>query len=243
MIIYPAIDLKDGNPVRLTKGDFATTEQVADDAIETARVFERAGAEFLHIVDLDGALEGVPFNDEIIKKIVQATHLQVQVGGGIRTEETVSKYLNEVGVSRVILGSAALRDPDFAKAMIKKYRERVAIGLDAKEGKVSGSGWLDDSDIDYIDLAEAMCDAGAKTIIYTDIGRDGTLGGPDLEGLRALNEAASCDVIASGGVTTLEDIKALTALGLAGAICGKSIYKGTLSLEEALNAARVPGHE
>jgi len=238
MIIYPAIDLKDGKPVRLTKGDFGTTEQVAEDALATARAFERAGAEFLHMVDLDGALAGAPVNDAIIKSIVKDTCLQVQVGGGIRTEETVAGYLNDVGVSCVILGSVALREPDFAKAMIIKYGERVAIGIDAKDGKVSGSGWLDDSDTDYIELAKAMTDAGAKTIIYTDIGRDGMLSGPDLEGLKALNEAVPAAVIASGGVTNLEDVKALTALGLAGAICGKSIYKGTLSLEEALAAAR-----
>jgi len=238
MIIYPAIDLKDGKPVRLTKGDFGTTEQVAEDALETARAFERAGAEFLHMVDLDGALSGVPVNDAIIKTIVNDTYLQVQAGGGIRTEETVARYLNDVGVSCVILGSVALREPDFAKAMIKKYRERVAIGIDAKDGKVSGSGWLDDSDTDYIELAKAMCDAGAKTIIYTDIGRDGMLSGPDLEGLKALNEAVPAAVIASGGVATLDDIRDLAALGLAGAICGKAIYKGTLSLEEALAAAR-----
>jgi len=238
MIIYPAIDLKDGKPVRLTKGDFATTERVAEDALETALAFERAGAAFLHMVDLDGALFGAPVNEEIIKGIVEQTYLQVQVGGGIRTEKTVVRYLNEVGVSCVILGSVALREPDFAKAMINKYRERIAIGIDAKEGKVSGSGWLDDSDVDYIELAKAMCEAGAKTIIYTDIGRDGMLSGPDLEGLKALNEAVPAAVIASGGVTTLEDVKDLAALGLAGAICGKAIYKGTLSLEEALAATR-----
>ena len=238
MIIYPAIDLKDGKPVRLTKGDFSTTERVAEDALETARAFERAGASFLHMVDLDGALYGAPVNEAVIKSIVEQTYLQVQVGGGIRTEKTVVRYLNEVGVSCVILGSVALRDPDFAKAMIKKYRERIAIGIDAKNGKVSGSGWLDDSDVDYIELAKAMCDAGAKTIIYTDIGRDGMLSGPDLEGLGALNKAVPAAVVASGGVTTLDDIKDLAALGLAGAILGKAIYKGTLSLEEALAAAR-----
>ena len=238
MIIFPAIDLKDGNPVRLTKGDFATTEQVADDALETARAFELAGATHLHMVDLDGALEGVPVNDEVIRSVVEGTGLKVQVGGGIRAEEDVRMYLNEIGASRIILGSVALRDPDFAKAMIQKYGDRIVIGIDAKEGKVSGSGWLDDSDTDFIDLATAMCAAGAKTIIYTDIGRDGTLSGPDFDGLKALNEAVSADVIASGGVTTLEDVKSLGALGLAGAICGKSIYKGTLSLEEALAAAR-----
>ena len=239
MIIFPAIDLKDGIPVRLTKGDFATTEQVADDALETARAFERQGATHLHMVDLDGALAGKPMNDSIVKSIAVNTGLFIEIGGGVRTEEVIVHYLNTIKVDRVILGSVALRDPDFAKAMIKKYKGKIAIGIDAKDGKVSGSGWLDDSDTDYISLALAMCEAGAKTIIYTDIGRDGTLEGPGLEGLQKLNDAVPCDIIASGGVATIDDIKALAALNLAGAICGKSIYKGTLSLEEALNAVKI----
>ena len=238
MIIYPAIDLKDGKPVRLTKGDFTTTEQVAADALETALSFERQGATHMHMVDLDGALAGKPVNDAIVKSVAENTGLFVEIGGGIRTEEAIDYYLNTIKVNRVILGSVALRDPEFAKAMIEKYKEHIAIGVDAKDGKVSGEGWLGDSDTDYIDLAKAMCEAGAKTIIYTDIERDGTLEGPDLEGLKALNEAVPADIIASGGVATIEDIKALAALDLSGAICGKSIYKGTLSLEEALLSAK-----
>ena len=234
MIIYPAIDLKDGKPVRLTKGDFATTEQVADDALDTARAFEQAGATHLHMVDLDGALAGRPVNESVVKNIAESTGLFIEIGGGVRTDETVAYYLDIAGADRVILGSVALRDPDFAKAMIKKYGGRIAIGVDAKGGKVSGSGWLDDSDTDYIDLAKAMSAAGAKTIIYTDISRDGTLTGPDFEGLKKLNEAISADVIASGGIATLDDVKALAALSLSGAILGKSIYKGTLSLADAL---------
>ena len=239
MIIYPAIDLKDGKPVRLTKGDFSTTEQVAKDALETALNFERDGATHLHMVDLDGALCGAPSNVSIIKSVIENTNLFVQIGGGIRTDEIIDYYLNTVGVSRVILGSVALRDPDFAKAMIEKYGERIAIGIDAKEGKVSGSGWTDDSDTDFTELAKAMSEAGAHTIIYTDIGRDGTLTGPDLEGLGKLNEAITADIIASGGIATIEDIKALAALNLSGAICGKSIYKGTLTLTDALKLTRI----
>ena len=238
MIIYPAIDLKDGVPVRLTKGDFATTERVAADALETARAFEAQGATHLHMVDLDGALSGAPVNDAIVRSVVENIGLRIQIGGGIRAEETIDHYLNTIGVTRVILGSVALRDPDFAKAMLQKYGDRIAIGIDAKDGKVSGSGWLDDSETDYIELAKAMSEAGAKTIIYTDIGRDGTLSGPDLEGLRALNEAVSADVIASGGIATLEDIKVLSVSNIAGAICGKSIYRGTLDLKDALSLAK-----
>ena len=234
MIIYPAIDLKDGRPVRLTKGDFATVEQVAIDASETARAFEREGATHLHMVDLDGALAGKPVNDATVREVVKNTNLFVEIGGGVRTAETVSYYLDEIGVARVILGSVAIKAPLFTKEMIAKYGERIAIGIDAKAGKVSGGGWLDDSDVDFIELARAVSEAGAKTIIYTDISRDGTLAGPDLAGLKALNKAVTADVIASGGVASLRDVEALAALGLAGAICGKSIYKGTLSLKEAL---------
>jgi len=234
MIIFPAIDLKDGKPVRLTKGDFATTEQVAADALETALAFEREGATHLHMVDLDGALAGRPVNDAIVRAVVQSTNLFVEIGGGVRTPETVKYYIDEVGVNRVILGSVALKDPEFAKAMIESYGVKIAVGIDAKDGKASGGGWLDDSDVDFIELARAMSEAGAKTIIYTDISRDGTLSGPDLAGLAALNEAAQADVIASGGIAAIEDIMALSALGLSGAICGKSIYKGTLSLKSAL---------
>ena len=234
MIIFPAIDLKDGKPVRLTKGDFATTQQVTEDALDTARAFEKEGATHLHMVDLDGALKRRPVNDAIVREVAKKTNLFIEIGGGIRNAETVALYLNEVGVSRVILGSVAISDPGFTKEMLAKYGEKIAIGIDAKEGKVSGGGWLEDSDVDYIDLARLMTEAGAKTIIYTDIGRDGMLSGPDLKGLEALNDAVTAGVIASGGVTDINDIKALNDLGLAGAICGKSIYQGTLSLKDAL---------
>lgn len=234
MIIFPAIDLKGGKPVRLTKGDFATTEQVAADALDTARAFEQTGVTFLHMVDLDGALVGKPANDSIVREVVQNTDLFVELGGGIRTAETVDYYLNDIGVNRVILGSVAIKDPDFAKTMIRQYGAKIAIGIDAKDGKASGGGWLDDSDVDFIELARRMSDAGARTIIYTDISRDGMLSGPDLKGLAALDKAVAADIIASGGVASVGDIKALKTLGLAGVICGKSIYKGTLSLKDAL---------
>ena len=234
MIIYPAIDLRDGLPVRLTKGDFATAEQVASDAVETARTFGKEGATHLHVVDLDGALAGRPVNETVIGEIVDKTNLFIQAGGGIRTEKDIDYYLNTVKVNRVILGSVAIGDPEFAKGMIKKHGAKIAIGIDAKAGKASGGGWLEDSEVDYIDLARVMSAAGAQTIIYTDIGRDGTLGGPDLAGLKALSEAVNADIIASGGVSVIDDIVALSEMNLAGVICGKSIYKGTLSLKEAL---------
>jgi phosphoribosylformimino-5-aminoimidazole carboxamide ribotide isomerase len=242
MIIFPAIDLKGGKPVRLTKGDFATTEQVADDALETAKRFEAAGATHLHMVDLDGALTGHPVNDAIVRNVAAQTNLFIEIGGGIRNEEHIKAYLGDGGsagsVSRVILGSVAIDQPDFAKEMIARYGERIAIGIDAMDGFAKGGGWLEGSKVRFTDLAHAMTQAGAKTIIYTDISKDGTLSGPNLaeltELLAAVAEDKAVAVIASGGVAAIADIKALAGLGCHGAICGKSIYKGTLRLEDAL---------
>ncbi|MDR3304429.1 MAG: 1-(5-phosphoribosyl)-5-[(5-phosphoribosylamino)methylideneamino]imidazole-4-carboxamide isomerase [Clostridiales Family XIII bacterium] len=233
MIIFPAIDLKDGKPVRLTKGDFSTTEQVADDALETAKRFEAEGATHLHMVDLDGALTGEPVSGGIVKTITEGTSLFVEIGGGIRTRKAVEYYL-DLGVARVILGSAAIQNPDFTKEMIQRFGERVAVGIDAKGGMASGGGWLDDSSVYFIDLARVMDEAGVSAIIYTDIAKDGTLAGPNIAELDELNKAVKSDVVASGGVASISDVKALSDIGAAGVICGKSIYKGTLSLKEAL---------
>ncbi|MDR0853611.1 MAG: 1-(5-phosphoribosyl)-5-[(5-phosphoribosylamino)methylideneamino]imidazole-4-carboxamide isomerase [Clostridiales Family XIII bacterium] len=233
MIIFPAIDLKDGKPVRLTKGDFATTQQVADDAVITAKKFESMGATHLHMVDLDGALEAKPVNNKIIETVASETNLFIELGGGIRTEETIEHYL-KAGISRLILGSVAINDPEFATAMIQKYGEKIAVGIDAKNGMAQGGGWLSGSSVHFATLAKQVDKAGVQTIIYTDIAKDGTLSGPNLEDLGEVNKAVKADVIASGGVTTIDDLKALDEINIHGAICGKSIYKGTLSLEEAL---------
>ncbi|MDR1272449.1 MAG: 1-(5-phosphoribosyl)-5-[(5-phosphoribosylamino)methylideneamino]imidazole-4-carboxamide isomerase [Clostridiales Family XIII bacterium] len=233
MIILPAIDLKDGLPVRLTKGDFATAEQVAEDALSTARGFEALGATHLHMVDLDGALAAEPVNQSVIAGVAAGTGLFIEVGGGIRKEGDIERYL-ALGVRRLILGSVAIKEPDFAKSMIKKYGDSVAVGIDAKDGMASGGGWLEDSSVHFIDLAKAMDEAGVFTIIYTDISKDGTLAGPNLREMDAVNRAVKADVIASGGVAGIGDIKALSELGVSGAICGKAIYKGTLSLTDAL---------
>jgi len=237
MIILPAIDIKDGQCVRLTKGDFATAEKVAEDPLETALFFQQTGAEWVHMVDLDGAKEGSPRNSGVFLHVARNTRLKVELGGGIRTLENIDFYM-EQGVSRVILGSAAISDPELVKAAVKKYGERVAVGIDARNGMVSGGGWLNDSDIYYLELAKRMEDIGVRCIIFTDISKDGTLSGPNLEQLGKLNEAVSCDIIASGGIHTMKDIVDLKEMGLYGAICGKSIYKGTLSLSEALAYCR-----
>lgn len=233
MIILPAIDIKDGQCVRLTRGDFATAEKVAADPLETALSFQEAGAEWIHMVDLDGAKEGSLKNSPIFLKVVQNTGLKVELGGGIRTMESVDYYL-EQGISRVIIGSAAISDPELVRAAVRKYGDRIAVGIDARNGMVSGDGWLRDSGITYLALAKKMEDAGVKCIIFTDISKDGTLSGPNLEQLGRISDAVSCDIIASGGIHTIGDIAALKEMGLYGAICGKSIYKGTLSLEEAI---------
>ena len=238
MLIFPAIDLKDGTCVRLRKGDYETAHKVAEDPLETAKSFEAAGARWIHMVDLDGAKAKKPVNDAIVFDVVKNTGLNVEIGGGIREMETIAYYLDR-GVARVILGSVAVKNPDLVKEAIETYGgDRIVVGIDAKYGKVAAEGWTDQSHIDYIDLAKAMEAAGVKTIIFTDISRDGMLTGPNLEMLKDLNEAVSCDIVASGGVSKLQDIIDCRDLGLYGTICGKAIYSGNLNLREAINASR-----
>ena len=238
MIILPAIDIRGGHCVRLYKGDFATAEKVAEDPIATAQSFAEAGAAWLHTVDLDGAVEGRPVNKAVFEQIVRRTPLKVEVGGGIRNMDTIAAYL-DAGVSRVILGSAALNDPALVAEAIELYgSDAIAVGIDARDGMVQAQGWLAASTVHYIDLARAMTEIGVETIIFTDISRDGTLAGPNLEQLTALQAAVGGQIVASGGIRDLEDIKALRAAGLYGAICGKSLYKGTLDLVQAIQAAR-----
>ena len=238
MIIFPAIDIKNGQCVRLFQGDFNTVEQVAADPVETARGFEACGAKYLHMVDLDGAKDAVPKNREIFLEVAAKTGLKVEVGGGIRNLNLVEDYLTH-GIDRVILGSAAVKDPAFVKAAIKEYGgERIVVGIDAKNEMVAVEGWLDAGSVHYIDLAKEMVKIGVKYIIFTDIAKDGTLAGPNLEQLSALRNAADCKIVASGGIHTLSDITALGKMGLYGAICGKSLYKGTLDLREAIEEGK-----
>ncbi len=236
MIILPAIDIKDGNCVRLFKGDFSTVEKVASDYMETAKGFENSGASWIHMVDLDGAKEGRPVNTNIYKDVANKTSLKVEVGGGIRNIETIDEYL-AMGISRVIIGSAALKDPVLVADAVNKFgSEKIAVGIDAKNGMVATEGWLEESDVNYIQLAKEMIKIGVEYFIVTDISKDGTLSGVNTEQLKKLSEEVKgkCKIIASGGVHTIEDIKACKELGLYGTICGKSIYKGTLDLREAI---------
>ena len=236
MIILPAIDIKDGNCVRLFKGDFSTAEKVAADYMETAKGFEKAGASWIHMVDLDGAKEGRTVNTQIYKDVANKTSLKVEVGGGIRNIDTIRQYLS-MGISRVIIGSAALKNPELVKEAVLNFgSEKIAVGIDSKNGMVAAEGWLESSDVHYIQLAKEMIKIGVRYFIVTDISKDGTLSGVNTLQLKELSEAVgnACNIIASGGVHTIEDIIACKKLGLYGTICGKSIYKGTLDLREAV---------
>lgn len=237
MIIFPAIDIMDGKPVRLLRGDFATAEQVAEDVLTTAKQFARVGCTWVHMVDLDGSLQKKPVNADPILQVVEHTSLKVEVGGGIRTMEDIAFYLDR-GVDRVILGSVALKNPELVQQAVDAYGDKIAVGIDAKQGMVATEGWTEDSKMDFIDLAKAMEKMGVATIIYTDIGRDGTLSGPDVQGLDRLNKAVGCNVIASGGVTTITDILVMKDKKMYGTICGKCIYKKTLDLREAVGICK-----
>ena len=237
MIILPAIDIKDGNCVRLQKGDYATAHKVADSPYETAKRFKDAGAEWMHMVDLDGAKDAKLINADLIADVAKSSGLLVEVGGGIRSMEAVAYYLSR-GVNRVILGSAAVKDPQLVIDAVNAFGDQIAVGIDAKNGMVQAEGWLDNSDIHYIELAKRMEDVGVRTIIFTDIDRDGMLSGPNLKQLDDLVHEVSCNIIASGGVTVLKDILNLTELDIYGAICGKSIYSGTLDLKQAIEMTR-----
>lgn len=237
MLIFPAIDIIDGKPVRLFKGDFSTAEQVADDALETAFSFVDAGAQWIHMVDLDGSLQKKPINSKTFIDVAKQTPLKVEIGGGIRTMNDIDFYAQN-NISRVILGSVALKNPRLVREAVKEFGDIIAVGIDAKNGFVATEGWTEGSDTYFVDLARQMEEMGVKTIIYTDISKDGTLSGPNIEQLVELNNAVSCDITASGGVTNIDDIIALRDCQLYGAICGKSIYKGTLDLREAVEVCK-----
>ena len=212
MILLPAIDLHEGKCVRLFRGDYDTAEVVAQDPLSTAKRFQEQGARWLHMVDLDGAKDGKPQNQQLIFDVVENTDLHVEVGGGIRDMDTVEYYLNR-GVSRVILGSAALRDPEFVRQAVKRHGKQIAVGIDALDGKVAAEGWLEQSQVAYVDFAKEMESLGVQYLICTDIHQDGTMNGPNLVMLDKLNRAVHCHIIASGGVSSLLDIVSLYDLG------------------------------
>lgn len=239
MNILPAIDLKDGQCVRLQKGDYGTAHKVAEDAVQTARGFLAAGAQLIHMVDLDGAKDGSHANYDVVQRVIRETGAAVELGGGIRTLDDVRAVL-ALGVRRVIIGSAAVTDPALVQQAAAQYGDRIAVGIDARGGTVRTEGWLKDSGEDYLAFARRMESYGVRTIIFTDIDKDGMLEGPNFEQLAALRRAVSCAIVASGGVSTLSDICRLRELGIDAAIAGKAIYTGALDLARAIEEASDP---
>ena len=237
MIILPAIDIKDGQCVRLYKGDYATVEKVAESPYIAAEQFVAAGASWMHMVDLDGAKDARLVNADLIADIAKTYGIHIEVGGGIRDMNAVVYYLSRC-IDKVIIGSAAVKNQQFVIDAVREYGEKIVVGIDAMDGMVRAEGWLDSSDIHYIELAKRMEAVGVNTIVFTDISQDGTLAGPNLKQLDDLIHQVSCNVIASGGVAVLKDIINLYELNVYGAICGKSIYSGTLDLKQALKVSK-----
>lgn len=240
MIIIPAIDLKDGNCVRLEQGLMDKDTVFSDNPGAQARVWQDQGAEMLHIVDLDGAFAGEPRNRGAIEAIVKALHIPTQLGGGIRDIATVEAYLS-LGISRVIIGTAAQRNPDFVKEACARFPGKVVVGIDAKDGMVAVQGWAEVTGITAVELAKKFEGFGVSAIIYTDISRDGMMQGPNIEATRQLAESISIPVIASGGLSSLKDIENLLAIessGVSGVITGKAIYTGAINLAEAIRVSK-----
>ncbi len=235
MILYPAIDLKDGNCVRLLRGEMEAATVFGTDPAAQARAFVDAGCRWLHLVDLNGAFAGHPVNAGAVEAILAAVDVPVQLGGGIRNRATLEGWL-EKGIARVILGTAAVRDPEFVRDAARAFPGRVAVGIDARAGRVAVEGWAEATDLEATDLARRFEDAGVAALIYTDIDRDGAMEGPNVSATAALAHAVSIPVIASGGVSSIEDLRALKACGapLDGAISGRALYEGRIDLREAV---------
>lgn len=236
MVIYPAIDLYGGKAVRLYKGDYAQMTVYSDHPEEVAKAFAAAGATRIHLVDLEGAKKGKPANLEVIRKILLQTNLFAEVGGGIRNMETIGEYLS-IGVNRVILGTAAVTDPELLEAALEKYGERIAVGVDIQDGFVAIKGWTEKSEVTADAFFEKMQRMGVRTVICTDISRDGAMKGTNRQLYRELSRKYTIDLIASGGVSTLEDVKALAEMDLHGAIIGKAYYIGAIDLKEAIEVS------
>lgn len=232
MIVIPAIDLLEGKCVRLYQGDFNQTEQVADDPFNQLDRFIEDGAEIIHIVDLDGARDQSKRQYELIQQLCARSTVPIQVGGGIRSLETVEQLI-EAGASRLVIGTAALDDLDFLIQAVEKYPDAIVVGIDAKNEKVAINGWETVSEIDYIEFAQKIESLGVKTIVFTDISKDGTMSGPNLEQLNTINQAVNCKVVASGGISKYDDLKAVAALGIQEAIVGKAIYQDKITLKGA----------
>ncbi|RRH76381.1 1-(5-phosphoribosyl)-5-[(5-phosphoribosylamino)methylideneamino]imidazole-4-carboxamide isomerase [Falsigemmobacter faecalis] len=238
MILYPAIDLKDGQCVRLLRGDMEAATVFGDDPAAQAEAFVAAGCQWLHLVDLNGAFAGRPVNAAAVEAILSRVNVPVQLGGGIRDLATIGAWV-EKGLSRVILGTVAVENPALVREAAREFPGKVAVGIDARNGFVATRGWAEETTVQVTDLAKSFEDAGVAAIIYTDIDRDGAMGGPNIEATRALGEAVSIPVIASGGVSRMEDLIALRDTGaIAGAISGRALYDGAIDLAAAIRALR-----
>ena len=233
MYLFPAIDLIGGEAVRLVKGDYNQKTVYSSSPVEVAKGFYEAGAEFLHVVDLDGAKSGNTDNISVIADIIRESGLKVEVGGGIRSEEVIKRYI-DAGVYRVILGTVAVENPDFCREMTAKYGEKIAVGVDIKDGFVAIKGWTETAEKTCFDFCKELEEMGVKTVICTDISKDGLLSGTNLELHRELQGKFNIDFTASGGVTSLDDVKALMEIGVYGAILGKALYTGNIDLKEAV---------
>jgi phosphoribosylformimino-5-aminoimidazole carboxamide ribotide isomerase len=238
MILYPAIDLKDGQAVRLVHGDMEQSTVFNDDPAAQAMEFVNAGCEWLHLVDLNGAFAGEPVNAAPVEAILKTCKVPTQLGGGIRDMATIEAWLDK-GLSRVILGTVAVENPDLVREAARAFTNQVAVGIDARNGRVATKGWAEETDVMVTDLAKSFEDAGVAAIIYTDIMRDGAMGGPNVEATEALARAVSIPVIASGGVSSLNDLKVLKATNIiSGVISGRALYDGAIDLSEALKALK-----
>ena len=236
MYIFPAIDLIDGKAVRLRKGDYNEVTVYSDSPADVAASFEQKGARFLHVVDLDGAKDGTTANFQTVRDIIERTGLSVEIGGGVRDIERVKKYM-DIGVDRVIIGTAAVTDPEFLAEAVKLYGDRIVVGVDVKDGFVAIKGWLEISEVSCFDFCEKLSKMGVNTVICTDISKDGMMSGTNVELYRQLKERFGMNIIASGGVSSIDDVRALSEMDIFGAIVGKALYTGDVDLERAISVA------
>ena len=236
MYIFPAIDLLNSKAVRLQKGDYNKVTVYSESPAEVAKDFERQGARFLHVVDLDGAKDGTTANFDTVKEIIEKTSLSVEIGGGIRNMDRVKRYM-DIGVDRVIIGTAAITDPEFLEQAVKSYGDRIVVGVDVKDGYVAINGWLELSRISCFDFCKKLYDMGVKTIICTDISKDGMMSGTNIALYEELSKKVGMNIIASGGVSSMDDVRKLSQMNIYGAILGKALYTGAISLTDAIKEA------
>jgi phosphoribosylformimino-5-aminoimidazole carboxamide ribotide isomerase len=238
MQIWPAIDLRGGKCVRLEQGDYGREKVFADDPAQMARLLVEQGAEYLHLVDLDGAREGKPVNVDCIRAIVDAVEVPCELGGGLREEESIRSMIDEIGIARLVIGTQAVREPEWFRRIVQMFPGKMVLGIDARDGKVATNGWLETSTVEAIGFAKQFEEEPLAAIIYTDIARDGMLKGPNVEAMRAMRQAVRLPVVASGGVSSAADVAALAAIPMAGCIIGRALYEGSIKLGDALSAAR-----